>query len=94
MIWYLNFRLLQKHGQEYQLASLISMSTAQFRMAHVLFTPECRYVKQEENSSFFLKPKSEAIGGLSNLKALPLACQQVSDSIPEGLNSCEKLLTE
>jgi hypothetical protein len=45
-------------------------------MAHVLFTPECRYVKQEENSSFFLKPKSEAIGGLSNLKALPLACQQ------------------
>ena len=46
------------------------------------------------NSSSFLKPKSEAIGGLSNLKELPLAYQQVSDSILEGLNSCEKLLTE
>lgn len=42
----LNFRLLQKHGQEYQLTSLISTSTAQFRVVRFLFTSECRYVKQ------------------------------------------------
>jgi hypothetical protein len=60
MIWYLNFRLLQKHGQEYQLASLISMSTARFRIPRFLFIPECGYVKQEENSSFFLKIKKRS----------------------------------
>src|SRR5271155_4719460 len=48
MIWYLNFRLLQKHGQEYQLTSLISMSTAQFRMVRFPSISECRYVKEEE----------------------------------------------
>jgi hypothetical protein len=73
VIWYLNIRLLQKHGQEYQPTSPISMSTAQFRIR--FFISKWRYVKQEEQ---ILLP-------FSNQKAKELAVfQGITTSLPTG----------
>jgi hypothetical protein len=76
MIWYLNFRLLQKHGQEYQLTLLISMSTAQFRMVRFLFISECRYVKR---SKFFFLSQTKRRSNWRSFEP-----QGIATSLPTG----------